>query len=367
MHRPIFSLLLLSAIFVASRAVAGDPAAAQALFDSAKKHMVEGNYTQACHEFEDSQNHDAGLGTQFQLANCWQHLGRTASAWSLFREVESGAHAIGQNGRERVAHDRAAALEPRLSKIAFSLPDDMALASAADPESLEIRRDGIPIGREALRQPVPVDPGEQQLVVVARGKRPWQTTVSVPADGKTITVRVPSLTELASVAATAAAAPHAAGVAPAADQPKAPPPAPRPPARGVASVMPGSFAEEPIVENRGGVQRAVGWFFAGAGVVGLGAGGYFGGKWISDRDRSDSHCGGGSCDATGTQLRSDARTMGTDAIVSASAGAGAVLLGVALVVTAPRSQVVDPPRASAIRVVPRAGPTEAALDVLGSF
>src|SRR5260370_8395896 len=146
MHRPIFSLLLVSAICGGSGAVAGDRAAAQALFDSGKKHMVEGNYTQACHEFEDSQNHDAGLGTQFQLANCWQHLGRTASAWSLFREVESGAHAIGQNGRERVAHDRAAALEPRLSKIAFSLPDDMALASAADPESLEIRPDALPLG-----------------------------------------------------------------------------------------------------------------------------------------------------------------------------------------------------------------------------
>src|SRR5947209_5201907 len=114
--RQVLPFLIALLLLVPGFARAGDPAAAQTLFDEAKRLMKEERYALACPKFEESQKMDPGLGTQFHLANCWQHIGRTASAWALFREIEAEARARSQVGRERVAHDRASALEPWLSK-----------------------------------------------------------------------------------------------------------------------------------------------------------------------------------------------------------------------------------------------------------
>ena len=353
----LFALLL----WAPSRAFASDPAGAQALFDEAKKQMAQGNFMQACMQLEESQKLDAGLGTQFQLANCWQHLGKTASAWALFREVESQARAVGQGSREKVARDRATALEPALSKVVIRLPDDLALAVASDPSCLEVWRDGVRVGHEAWQKAMPADPGDHKITAVARGKSPWETTVTVSSDAKTVAVQLPALKDLPG--ATPAARP-AVVAQPAEPRPK--PTAPAAPALAIASPMAGvASAEEPILDNHGGAQRAVGWFFVGAGVVGLAAGGYFGAEWFGDHEKANLHCGGG-CDATGVRLRDDARTKGVDAIVSASAGAGALLVGVALVASAPRSRIVES-RAPQARVVPRVGPTQLGLDVVGAF
>jgi serine/threonine-protein kinase len=363
-------LLLALSVWAPSRAFASDPAGAQALFDEAKKQMAQGNFKQACTQLEESQKLDAGLGTQFQLANCWQHLGRTASAWALFREVESQARAVGQGSREKVARDRAAALEPTLSKVVINVPDDLALAVASDPSCLEVWRDGIRVGHEVWQKAMPVDPGDHTIRAVARGKSPWETTVTISSDAKTVAVQLPALKDLpgATPAAQPAMVQQPAAQPAMAQQPTEPRPTPTArvaPALGVASPMPGASAEEPILDNHGGAQRAVGWFFAGAGVVGLAAGGYFGAKWFDDHEKANLHCGGG-CDAAGVRLRDDARTMGIDSIVSASAGAGGVLVGVVLVTSAPRSRIVES-RAPQARVVPRVGPTQLGLDVVGAF
>jgi hypothetical protein len=360
MPRVTLPLLFAFSLWAPSRALASDPAGAQALFDEAKKQMAQGNFMQACRQLEESQKLDAGLGTQFQLANCWQHLGKTASAWALFREVESQARAAGQGSREKVARDRAAALEPVLSKVVINLPDDLALAVASDPSCLEVWRDGVRVGHEAWQKAMPVDPGDHQIRAVARGKSPWETTVTVSSDAKTVAVQLPALKDLPG--ATPAAQP--ATVQQPAERRPTPPP-PTAPAIGLASPMPAASAEEPILDNHGGAQRAIGWFFAGAGVVGLAAGGYFGAKWFDERDKANLHCGGG-CDAAGVRSRDDARTMGVDAIVSAGSGAGAVLVGVALVASAPRSRIVES-RAPQARIVPRVGPTQLGLDVVGAF
>ena len=360
MPRVTLPLLFALSLWAPSRGFASDPAGAEALFDEAKKQMAQGNYTQACVQLEESQKLDAGLGTLFQLANCWQHLGKTASAWALFREVESQARAIGQGSREKVARDRAAALEPTLSKVFINLPDDLALAVASDPSCLEVRRDGVRIGHEAWQKAMPVDPGDHKITAVVRGRSPWETTVTVSPDAKTVAVQLPPLKDLPG--ATHAAQP-AVVARPA--EPRPPPTAPSAPSLGAASPMPGASAVEPILDNHGGTQRGVGWFFAGAGVVGLAAGGYFGAKWLDERDKSNPHCAG-ACDATGVRLRDDARTMSVDAIVSTGAGAGAVIVGVALIASAPRSRIVES-RATQARVVPRVGPSQWGLDVVGAF
>src|ERR1700712_2696749 len=99
--------LALFALTIASPAMAADPAAAQALFNDAKQLMTTGRYAEACPKLEESQRLDPGVGTLFHLADCDEHVGKTASAWAAFLEVAAEAKSSGQPARERVARDRA--------------------------------------------------------------------------------------------------------------------------------------------------------------------------------------------------------------------------------------------------------------------
>lgn len=346
--------LTLSFLLVAPRARAADPAAAQTLFDDAKNLMAEGRYTEACPRFEESERADPGLGTQFHLADCFQHLGRNASAWALFRDVESQAQALGQSGRERVAHDRATALLPWLSKLVIT-PH-----GASTTPGLTIRRDGTPVGREQWDLAVPIDPGAHAVTVVAPGKQPWETTVDVPPDAKILTIDLPALADLPDAPAVAVAG-------------LVPPPRPgggpyAPGAVGVASRMPAdAVPDTPVLDDRGGAQRAIGWFLVGAGVIGLASGVYFGVQWADDRDQSNAHCVGDVCDAVGSQLRHDAATQGRTSAVTAGAGGAALLLGVVLAATAPSPRIVEMQSGRLVRFTPVVDAHGGGLGVEGAF
>jgi hypothetical protein len=330
-------LLTLSLLCVPGVARANDAVAAQTLFDEAKELMAQGRYTAACPKFAESQQADPGLGTQFHLADCWQHVGRMASAWALFRDVESQAQSRGETGRQRVAHDRASALEPFLPRLVIQPHEGDATAP------LSIRRDGVEIGREQWGAAVPIDPGSHAVALYAPGKQPWGTAVEVPIDGKIVTVDLPPLSTLPSAVPVAAASPS---------RPPAALPGTTPTnAPGVTSMMPEAPAETPVVENRGGLQRGIGWFLVGAGAVGVGSAAYFTTQWLSYRHQADPHCAGNLCDPVGTQLRSNGTTQGRAAIVAGAGGGVALIVGAVLVAMAPAPRVVATPTAR-VEVVP---------------
>jgi hypothetical protein len=337
-------LLTLSLLAVPSVARANDAVAAQTLFDEGKQLMADGNYTAACSKFADSQRADPGLGTQFHLADCWQHVGRMASAWALFRDIESQAHARGETGRERVAHDRASALEPFLPRLAIQPHEgDM-------NQGLRILRDGTEIGREQWGVAVPIDPGAHTVAVYVAGKQPWGTAVEVPVDAKITAVDLPPVSTFQSTAVAASARPAPATPA-AAPQPGPTPPASSP---GVASMMPETTTpppETPTLENHGGVQRGIGWFLVGLGAAGVGSSTYFITQWLSYRSQADPHCAGDQCDPVGTQLHQNATTQGHAAIIAGAGGAVALIVGGLLVATAPGPRVVSTP-AARVQVVP---------------
>ena len=117
---------------------AADKAAAEALFDRGLALMKDNKYQEACERLEQSQAIERGIGTMLYLAECYEKLGRTASAWALFREGASAAHAEGQPERSRAGADRAAALEPKLSRLTLQVSPDNAI------EGFELLRDGQP-------------------------------------------------------------------------------------------------------------------------------------------------------------------------------------------------------------------------------
>ena len=215
------SLLSLSALgFIAvlsssSPALAEEPSAApspaRVLFKEARELAAQGDYQAACPKFEQSLTLEAGLSTQFNLADCWEHIGRIASAQALFVGAAASAKAAGQTDREQVLRDRAAALEPRVARMVIEVSDP-------NPK-LVVKRGDLPLDSDAYGKAKAVDPGKYQITAKAPGKKTWQKQVEVAPGANIITVEVPVLEAepQAEVAVVAAAKPEPA-------QPEAPSP-----------------------------------------------------------------------------------------------------------------------------------------------
>jgi hypothetical protein len=169
------------------RASPADRAAAQALFDQGRELMAHGEPDQACPRFEESQRLDSGLGTQFNLAECYEAVGKLASAHTLYLEVAAQARATGQTRRERVARARAEEVEPKLPKLVIEVLPDQQLAAIA------VERDGTSVGDAQWGLAVPVDPGRHRVSASGPGLAAWSTEVDVPAVPGVVTVRVPTL------------------------------------------------------------------------------------------------------------------------------------------------------------------------------
>lgn len=315
---------------------------AEALFYKARALMHQGRYAEACPTLEASLRLDAGIGTRFNLADCNEHIGKTATAWAGFNEVAAAAKASHQAERESVAKKRAQALEPRLPKLVVDVPE---------PAGLSITRDGVVVPPATYGVEVPVDPGIHRVAASAPGKQAWEVNVH-SVQGKSARVTVPG--ELPALAALAALA-----APPAATSPE-----PEPVASGATTSVTYAPTETtssafpaPVVENPLSVQRVAGWALAGAGVIGAGVGIGFGLASIGDRNESRVHCVGDLCDADGVRMRDDAIRHGNVATVAVLAGAAAIAGGLALVLTAPRG-VESPERAPAVSAV-RAAPSVA--------
>lgn len=330
-----------------------DPAAAQALFDQARELSRQGKFAEACPKFQESNRLDPGIGTQFNLADCYEQSGRVASAWATFLDVASQARATNQMDREKAATKRAEKLQPRLPRLVVNVPEGSKTAG------LEIRRNGMLVGSAQWGTPVAVDPGEIELTASAPGKQTLRQTLRVE-EGKTASYNLPAL--VADSAAGASSTPQAgATVAAPPVTPAAPPPAPPsapPPSEQQASVKGGNG---PWIVT-----------LAGVGVVGLGLGTAFGlmAKSKYDESKADGRCDlddANSCSPAGIEMRNDAISKGNIATVGFIVG-GAALAGAGIVWLASGSS--NEKRSSSKghwRAAPALGPNLAALFVQGRF
>jgi hypothetical protein len=129
------------------------------------------------------------MGTQFNLAHCWEKIGLTASAWGLFLDVAAAAESSGQRKRDRAARQRAAALEPKLSRLRIDV--------VAPVPGLKIMRAGEEVGQGAWDTAVPIDPGTYPIEASAPDKQAWAGEVVVEKPGETASIEVPPLQDLA--------------------------------------------------------------------------------------------------------------------------------------------------------------------------
>jgi hypothetical protein len=284
----------------------GNRAAAEALFNQGRDLMTAAKFGEACPKFEASQQLDPGLGTMLNLAECYEKLGRTASAWAEYREAIPLARAAGSQARLDLATQRAQALQGRLSTLTIR-----ASAEGADAQ-LEVRRDGVALQAAELGSPIPVDPGEHVIEAVAPGKHPWSSKVQVAGDAAKVSVEIPKLQ-----------ADSEPAVAPAASAP-------------VVTTSPATSAP-PSDKPASSTQRVTGLVLGGAGVVGLGFGTFFGlqasSKWSDAKEKCADYPYG--CGTDASDLRASARSAGTVSTVAFVAGGALLATGVVLYLTAP--------------------------------
>ena len=289
-----------------------DKAAAEALFDEGRKLMAAGDFKAACSKLEASQALDAGVGTQLNLADCYEKLGRTASAWAQFRETITAARNAGSSERERVAKQRAEALEAQLSYLTISAPDE---------PNLSVTRDASKVDAAAIGSALPVDPGAYVIAAVAPGKRRWSTTVNVGPSGDRVHVSVPSLEPEQS--------------------PQAEPVALQP-----------QLTPQPTAAAPSHTQKLLGIITTGSGVAALAVGSFFGlnaaSRWSDAKADCDPYP---YCGESGKQLAQDAKRSGTVSTVAFIAGSALLAGGLVLWLTAP-SEAPDTESALALGVGP---------------
>jgi hypothetical protein len=338
--RGLLGSIVLLTTTVCVPAPAGDLPAAIMLFNEARRLAAIGRYADACPKFEESQRLDPGIGTQFNLADCFEHTGRTATAWALFLDVASAAGGNGQQAREIFARKRAAALEARLSKLTIEAP--------ASLTGLEVRRNGEVVNGVLWNSPVPVDPARYEITATAPGRQSWSTLATVGPDGAEVTVAIPTL--------EAALAPPAPPL-----EASAPPAAPAEP---VADGSPPIPAGVPGVtdESRWTPQKVVALGLGGAAVAGVGIGTFFGLKSIAKHADYERLCAGSVCSPAAASLHADAVAAGNVSTAAFVASGALAAGGAVLWLSAPKA-----PSRAGVRVAPLVGSSTAGVAVAGDW
>ena len=292
-----------------------DVARAESLFNAAKALLDAGQNADACAKFAESKRLAPGLGVTLYLADCYERIGRTASAWTEFRSAEGLARERNDK-RAEVARGRAQTLEPRLDRLTITV------APTVPQAGLQILRDGAVVSAEEWGLAVPVDPGDHVVVVSSPG-HPQRTIAahvgpeSADVDGEDRSprrrarpgdgVRAGDGTRSASASAPASA--------------------------------PASASHSSAPSDPGATRRWIGIGVGGAGVVGVVLGAVFGLSAKSKLSQSnDGHCDAqDTCDLAGLSLRHDASIAATVSTIAFVAGGVAIAGGVVLYLTAPRS------------------------------
>lgn len=271
--------------------------AAEALFEEGRSALAASDLDTACARFRESNRLDPAVGTLLNLADCEERRGKLATAWTLFRSAKSQLAA--SDDRLAITQQRLTELEPRVPKLVLSL------APGAPPET-RARVAGAELGSASFGVPLPLDPGDYELVVSApgRGDRVLSLNLSPGQTEQLAIVPGPAL-------ATA-------------------PPPERPP------------APKPAEQSS---NRTLMYVAGGIGIAGLSVGAVAGLLTLRQKDIADANCNDERkvCDAAGDAANRTGRTLAavsTVGFVLGVLGAGGATY---LYLTAP-----DEPKSTAI-------------------
>lgn len=244
--------------------------AAQALFDEAKTLVTQQRWAEACPKLAQSQQLEPRPTTLFRLGECYEHIGKTASARNAYLSAASGAAATGQTKRADFARERAKALEPSVPLLVISVYQ----------KDATVFRDGERVDNAAWGTKVPVDPGDHVVSAESPGRQSFVANVSVQPATTTV-ITVPPMPPM-----------PPAGVALEGGSPS-------PPASATPGAAPAEKVEKtpkPTADNPG--LRKLGIIMGGVGVAALGSGV---GVYFATKDEQSGQCVA-TCAGLGTGL-----------------------------------------------------------------
>jgi len=277
-------------------------AAAVVLFRQARDLMAQKKYAQACPKLEEALRLVRGVGIQFNLAECYEKVGKLASAWTHYLEVLDLSQRASDSAREKIVRQRVAALEPRLSRLRV-------VVSQPAPGQ-QIKRNGVAVRSPLWGTAVPVDPGIYELEASAPGREGWQTRRKVEGMGQTVEVVIPALRHEVAL-----------DVRP---EPKL--------------TMPRRY-------------QVASWMLAGVGVASVAVGATLGGLAIADKNNADELCPKpDACYDPGAELVDAARVKANAATVLLGIGASALLGAGGLWLLSPRQRETTDPVSLQLRL-----------------
>lgn len=319
-------LAVIVVLAVAGSAAAQSKTIAEQLFNEARDLAKADKWAEACPKFEASFKQDPALGTRLNLATCYVHIGKLATAWGLYREAVDLATKAGDAKRSDYAQKQALILEPRLPKLAITLPPK-------PPTGLTVQRDGAPVNTAELGLALYIDPGVHEVTASAPGFATFSQQVTT-VEGKTAILAIPELTLK--------------------------------PEQTKRITNP----EQTVVDTTpvSPMRRYVGLGIGGAGIVAAGVGLIIGSQAISANKKAKDLCGDNLvCSAEnfdeGQKAVRDGRSKATISTVLVIAGGAAVAAGVVVYLTAPRARE----RTTALRLVPVIDDTSARIGLTGTF
>ncbi len=206
-----FAIALLAAVRANAAEPISDDARADALFTAAKQLVANNQVADACPMFAESKRLAPGVGVSLHLADCYERLGRTASAWQEFDCAERAARTHGDEKRAIVAERRALALEPKLERLTIT--------TTGPREGWQVLVDGVKLPSDHWNAALAMDPGDHTVVVDAPGTPSRTLRAHLDPANNAVTLRIDD--GIAPVGAPAApAAPPAASPAPATTSPE---------------------------------------------------------------------------------------------------------------------------------------------------
>jgi hypothetical protein len=136
-------------------------ARAELLFQQGKALLDSGEVEAACSKLEASEAWQNSVETLFQLGDCYQRAGRSASAWHAFQEVEAMARAQKDPEYAQLATKRVATLEPQLVRVVLIVQP----TSRVPDLSVQLGTNTIPAS--SWGKPIPVDAGAPRGATIA--------------------------------------------------------------------------------------------------------------------------------------------------------------------------------------------------------
>lgn len=240
--------LALSGAPASARADGDDAdAVAKKLYDEGTAAMDQGDFATACPLLEEvARLKPSGIGAKLTVAECYESVGRLASALKAYAAAEALATSAGQADRRARAAAHVATLRARVGTATIDVPP-----AARGIGGLEITFDGAALEASQWSVAVPVDPGRHTVRASAPGHAPFVGTFEA-RDGARAALSI----ELAPLAT------------PRPEEPAPPPKASPPPVAGSSPPPPEKPAPASPAAPRSLVVPVVA---AGAAVVGYGA------------------------------------------------------------------------------------------------